>query len=79
MMKGMFGPDRYTSLGDPFYTRMSDFEVTFDLPKGYRLITSAEDTKSSTMPVTLKQANIRDFAAVISKDYQVIEGRAGKA
>lgn len=70
--------DPYTSLGDPFYTRMSDFEVTFDLPKGYRLITSAEDTKSSTMPVTLKQANIRDFAAVISKDYQVIEGRAGK-
>ena len=70
--------DPYTSIGDPFYSRMSDFEVTFDLPKGYRLITSAEDTKSTTMPVTVRQENIRDFAAVISKDYQMIEGKAGK-
>lgn len=69
--------DPYTTIGDPFYSLMSDFEVTFHVPEGYRLITSAEDTKTNTMPVTLRQANVRDFAAVISRDYQVLEGKAG--
>jgi Peptidase family M1 domain len=68
----------YTAVGDPFYSQMSDFEVTFRVPEGYRLITSADDrTKPVKGDVTLRQENIRDFAAVITKDYDVIEGAAG--
>lgn len=68
----------YTSVGDPFYTQMSDFEVRFRVPEGYRLITSADDRMETVKgDVTLRQKNIRDFAAVITKDYDVIKGAAG--
>lgn len=68
----------YTTIGDPFYTRMSDFEVTFHVPPGYRLITSARDPEDSTEGViTLRRDNVRDFAAVITKDYEQVQGKAG--
>ena len=70
--------DPYTTTGDPFYSRISDFEVTFEVPEGYRLITTASDYREPVMkPVTLKQERVRDFAAVISKDYEPVEGKAG--
>ncbi|MFD1396928.1 M1 family metallopeptidase [Kroppenstedtia eburnea] len=71
--------DPYTTTGDPFYTRISDFEVTFEVPEGYRLITTASDSRDPVMkPVTLRQDRVRDFAAVISKDYEPVEGKAGE-
>ncbi|PTX64885.1 peptidase M1-like protein [Melghirimyces profundicolus] len=71
--------DPYTSTGDPFYSRMSDFEVTFDIPEGYQLITTAQDFPDPvSSSVTLRQANVRDFAAVITKDYEPVRGKAGK-
>lgn len=70
--------DPYTSVGDPFYTQMSDFEVVFRLPKGYQVISTAEDHESSrSSPIVLKQKNVRDFAAVLTKDYQVVRGKSG--
>ena len=70
--------DPYTTTGDPFYSQMSDFEITFHVPEGYRLITSAKDSPEPVdSEVTLRQANVRDFAAVISKDYEPVQGRAG--
>lgn len=70
--------DPYTSVGDPFYTQMSDFEVVFRLPKGYRVISTAEDVDSSTSSlIVLKQKNVRDFVAVLTKDYQVKRGKFG--
>ncbi|OYD07689.1 M1 family metallopeptidase [Paludifilum halophilum] len=71
--------DPYTTTGDPFYSQISDFEVTFHLPEGYQLISSAYDRPEPVRsPLTLRQSKVRDFAAVITKDYEVIEGRAGK-
>ncbi|RAL25885.1 M1 family metallopeptidase [Thermoflavimicrobium daqui] len=68
----------YTTIGDPFYSQMSDFEITFRLPQGYRVISSAQDPKLEyRSPITLKQKNVRDFAAVLTKDYQVKRGKAG--
>ncbi|MFC4076713.1 M1 family metallopeptidase [Salinithrix halophila] len=67
----------YTATGDPFYTGMSDFEVTFRVPDGYQLITSARDPEDggSSSTVTRRQANVRDFAAVITKDYERVQGK----
>lgn len=72
--------DPYTTTGDPFYTQMSDFAVTFNLPRDYQVITSGVDPKGSQMKsqVTIKQENVRDFAAVLTKDYQVVRGKSGK-
>ncbi len=69
--------DPYTTTGDPFYTQMSDFEVVFHVPKGYQVITTAKDEPSaSDQPIRLKQTKVRDFAAVITQDYQVKRGEA---
>lgn len=70
--------DPYTTVGDPFYTQMSDFEVSFELPTGYQVISSAKDQASPAEKVVLKQDNVRDFVAVLTKDYQVIRGKSGK-
>lgn len=68
----------YTTTGDPFYTQMSDFEVTFRVPQGYRVITTGDDREQEyRSPITIKQENVRDFAAVLTKDYKVIRGKAG--
>lgn len=70
--------DPYTTTGDPFYSQMSDFEVTFRLPQGYRVISTGFDqSKEFRSPITIKQENVRDFVAVLTKDYQVIHGKAG--
>ncbi|SEN05168.1 M1 family metallopeptidase [Lihuaxuella thermophila] len=69
----------YTTIGDPFYTQMSDFEVTFRIPRGYRVITTGDDREQEyRSPVTIKQENVRDFAAVLTKDYKAIRGKAGE-
>lgn len=71
--------DPYTATGDPFFSQISDFDVTFHVPKGYQVITSADDSKGgSDTTVTLRQTGIRDFAAVLSQDYKAISGKAGK-
>lgn len=69
----------YTTVGDPFFTQMSDFEVTFHVPKGYQIISTAKDQiQTTSTDVTLEQSNVRDFVAVITKDYQMLTGKAGK-
>ncbi|MGA8942037.1 MAG: hypothetical protein WB502_04880, partial [Thermoactinomyces sp.] len=66
----------YTTTGDPFYSQMSDFEVTFQLPEGYRAITTGQDLEqTSPSRFTIRQENVRDFAAVLTKDYQVLRGK----
>ncbi|MCS1350493.1 M1 family metallopeptidase [Mechercharimyces sp. CAU 1602] len=72
--------DEYTTTGDPFFSEISDFAVTFTLPKGYSVITTAND-RSAENPrnkVKVKQERVRDFAAMISKDYEVITGKSGQ-
>lgn len=71
--------DPYTTTGDPFYTQMSDFEVTFHVPKGYRVISTGKDPEKLVQgSVTIRQEQVRDFAAVITKDYHVVRKKAGK-
>ncbi len=66
----------YTTTGDPFYSQMSDFEVTFHLPKGYRAITTGKDLDQTGQSLfTIRQEKVRDFVAVLTKDYQVMRGK----
>lgn len=68
----------YTTTGDPFYSVMSNFEVTFHLPKGYQVISTAKDVHAAKQTVSLQQENVRDFVAVLTKDYTVISSKANK-
>lgn len=71
--------DPYTTIGDPFYTDMADFTVTMDVPRGYRVISTADDSGNTpaSSTVTLKQQNVRDFAVVVTKDYKAKSGKVG--
>lgn len=65
--------DPYTTTGDPFYSVMSDFDVTFYLPPEYQVISTANDQNHTQQSVVrLKQDRVRDFVAVLSKDYRVM-------
>jgi hypothetical protein len=68
----------YTTTGDPFYSSMSDFDVIFHVPKGYQVISTAKDVHQAKQTVHLQQYNVRDFVAVLTKDYQVLSGKSGK-
>ncbi|WP_028775357.1 M1 family metallopeptidase [Shimazuella kribbensis] len=68
----------YTTTGDPFYSQMSDFDVTFHVPKGYQIISTAKDLHKQKQIVHLQQYNVRDFVAVLTKDYQVLSSKSGK-
>ncbi|MCH5583893.1 M1 family metallopeptidase [Shimazuella sp. AN120528] len=67
----------YTTTGDPFYSTMSDFDVTFHVPKGYQVISTAKDIHQTKENVHLQQYNVRDFVAVLTKDYQVLSRESG--
>lgn len=69
--------DPYTTTGDPFFSQVSDFEVKFQLPEGYQIISSAQDPEKPASTVTLRQACVRDFATMITKDYEPIKGKVG--
>ncbi|SHE64529.1 Peptidase family M1 [Seinonella peptonophila] len=65
--------DPYTTTGDPFYSIMSDFDITIHTPRGYEVISTAQDQNQQTgNSFHLKQNNVRDFAAVITRDYRVL-------
>lgn len=66
----------YTTVGDPFYSEMSNFQVSFHLPEGYRLISTGKNLDSGSF-VTIKQDRVRDFVAVLTKDYQKQSAKAG--
>ena len=66
----------YTTTGDPFYSEISDFEVTFRLPKGYQVISTGKDTNQPVnSKITIKQDQVRDFAAVLTRDYRAVRGK----
>lgn len=70
--------DPYTNIGDPFYTQMADFTVSLEVPHGYRVISSGNDSNGRPAAnVKLSQQNVRDFAVVITKDYKVKSGKLG--
>lgn len=70
--------DPYTVTGDPFYTHMADFSVSLQVPRGYHVISTAKDHDKPATTVTLSQKNVRDFAIVITKDYDVKRGSVGQ-
>lgn len=70
--------DPYTETGDPFFTEMADFHVSLNVPKGYEVISTADDSKyKKQKTTTLSQRNVRDFAVVITKDYKSKSGKVG--
>lgn len=72
----------YSFSGDPFYNALHNFNVTFIAPKDYVLACSGEimkETESGDLRITdLKSYAIRDWAAVLSKNFKTLTQRLGK-
>ena len=72
---GGFWETVYYSDGDPFYTECADYKVSLTLPKEYVVASTGklmnERTLESKKVYTMSAANVRDFAMVLSKDFEV--------
>lgn len=73
---------KYTSNGDPFYSECSDYFVTIKTSPEFRIATSGKIVSKNTQnPMetkwTIEGKNIRDFAFVISEDFNLKSTKVG--
>ena len=72
---GGFVENLYYAMGNPFYSECADYKISLTLPKEYVVVSSGsfleESVLESKKAYTMSAANTRDFAMVISKDYEV--------
>jgi hypothetical protein len=72
----------YSSNGDPFYSDLANYLVNITMPNSYTLATTGSQTKvenlENTKKTTAKAKSVRDFAAVMSKKFEVKTQKIGK-
>jgi len=68
--------DPYTTIGDPFFSTIADFDIKIKIPEGYRVVSTAVDpdyqNKRQNHEIYLAQSSVRDFAMVLTKEYEKI-------
>jgi hypothetical protein len=76
--------DRVVPIGDPFYSESANFEVSIRLPADQvvaatGLLQSVKyDKEDTNKELVFRADGVRDFAVMISKDYNVLNTEAGK-
>lgn len=72
--------DPYFPIGDPFYSEVASYEVTFEIPMDYVLATTGNITKKqekkNRVIYSINAENVRDFALILSKDFQLASAEA---
>ena len=81
--KGEWQEMKYYPNGDPFYSEVSNFNVEITYPSDLVLATSGKCLKTQKAGENLTKATcqglaIRDFAIVLSKNFQVLSEKVGK-
>ncbi len=80
---GAFRKDEYSRVGDPFYSEVSDFNVTVSAPESLILATSGEiiseqiAAETCTKTYTIVGEDLRDFAMSANYNYKISEGSSG--
>ena len=71
----------YETIGDPFYSDTSDFKVTILAPAEYKIGSTGKVTESKTdhkkSMYTIEAKNVRDFAFILSKKFNVKKDYVG--
>lgn len=72
----------YTSIGDPFFSECSDYNVTLTLAPEFRIGASGQILKKEIINPTktkwtISGKNIRDFAFIVSDKYNVLTKQIG--
>ena len=69
----------YYSFGDPFFSEVANYDITFTYPEKYVVASSGNIAKNAQKGdkkiLNLKGKNIRDFALCLSQDYKVVSGK----
>ncbi len=61
--------DEYSPIGDPYFSDVAKYEVTFNLPSGWEYVSSGKSKRSEENGETIVSSiarNIRDFALILS-------------
>jgi len=74
--------DKYYSVGDPFYSDISNYTVNIKAPKEYTIAASGslteEKLEGDYKSWKFNAGNMRDFAFIASNRFQVAEDKAGE-
>lgn len=75
--EGSFRQDRFTTIGDPLFSEVADYEVTVTLKKEIVLASSAksvtENVNGNLKTIFYKGENIRDFALAANMDFKTVK------
>lgn len=69
MQDGNWIYDEFCPIGDPYFSDVANYEVTFALPGGWQYVASGRDKQKNQdgeIIATCKAKNIRDFALILS-------------
>lgn len=70
--------DPYYPIGDPFYSDVAVYEMLFSAPEDYILASTGnvlkEKKKKDKISYSIRAENVRNFAIILSKDFQVDKG-----
>lgn len=75
-----FVKNEFSPNGDPFYSDVSNFKVEINCDKDYVVATTGDKIESisgQNKKVECTADKVRDFCFVLSKDFEVISGKAG--
>lgn len=79
---GDFDKSPYSSNGDPFFSDMSTYSVSLNVPSEYvvsntgEVISQSEENNIKKLNMTAE--NVRDFAIVLSKQFEVVSKKVGE-
>ncbi|WP_187820664.1 M1 family metallopeptidase [Pasteuria penetrans] len=62
----------YTPTSEPFYTRAADYHVSFEVPPGYRVISTGRNPEPMKNTAQISSHQTRDFTAMITSEYQAL-------
>lgn len=76
-----FVKNKFSTNGDPFYSEVSNFDVSISYPKEFVLASTGnllEESESGETKTSKCSADkVRDFCFVLSKNFQVVSAKAG--
>lgn len=78
---GEFEMTPYYSTGDPFYSELANFDVSFKYPKDYRIVSTGtieEEKNENIIHANISAKAVRDFAMCLSKNAKQVSSQTGK-
>jgi len=70
---GKWMADEYFADGECFYTKCSDYNVTVNVPEGFNVVASGQETRIDAKKFEVTASNVRDFALIAGDSLNYVE------